>query len=245
MATASPLFSIIVPTFNVAATLSACLGSIAGQSFDDYEVILIDGGSSDGTLEIANSRLPSFGDRLVVHSGRDQGPYDAMNKGVGLASGSWLIFLGADDTLYQTETLAEVAAFIGEHEPSDLVYGDVILRSDSARYAGEFDLDRLLFDVNICHQSIFYRRELFAGIGPYNLRYKLWADWDFNVRCFSNPALVTRYMDLVVADYNDMSGLSSKQDDEFKKRLPRFIVASGVEMIRRRLPVRKSRLSLA
>jgi glycosyltransferase involved in cell wall biosynthesis len=235
----APLFSIIVPTFNVAATLSACLGSVASQTFDNFEVVLIDGGSSDGTLGIANSYLPTFGGRLVIHSGPDQGPYDAMNKGVGLASGAWLIFLGADDTLHQAETLAKVAAFVSEHEPSDLVYGDVMHRSDSARYAGEFDLDRLLFDVNICHQSIFYRRELFASIGPYNLRYKLWADWDFNVRCFSNPALVTRYMDIVVADYNDMSGLSSKQDDEFKKRLPRFIVASGVEMIRRRLPVRK------
>jgi hypothetical protein len=114
-----------------------------------------------------------------------------------------------------------------------------MLRSDSTRYAGEFDLDRLLFDINICHQSIFYRRELFAGIGPYNLRYKLWADWDFNVRCFSNPALVARYMDIIVADYNDMSGLSSKQDQEFKKRLPRFIVAAALEMIRRRLPRRQ------
>jgi glycosyltransferase involved in cell wall biosynthesis len=240
MPTAAPLFSIIVPTFNVAETLSACLSSVAGQTFDDFDVVLIDGGSSDGTLEIANSYSPILGERLAIHSGRDQGPYDAMNKGVGLARGVWLIFLGADDALHEADTLAKVAAFISEHEPSDLVYGDVMLRSDSTRYAGEFDLDRLLFDINICHQSIFYRRELFASIGPYNLRYKLWADWDFNVRCFSNPALVTRYMDIVVADYNDMSGLSSKQDDEFKKRLPRFIVASGVEMIRRRLPARKS-----
>lgn len=239
MSTAAPLFSIIVPTFNMAATLSACLNSAANQTFEDFEVVLVDGGSTDGTAELANS-YASLGGRLVVRSGPDQGPYDAMNKGVGLARGAWLLFLGADDTLHEAETLAKVAAFIGEHAPSDLVYGDVVQRSDSARYAGEFDLDRLLFDVNICHQSIFYRRELFTGIGPYNLRYKLWADWDFNVRCFSNPALVTRYMDIAVADYNDVSGLSIKQDKEFKKRLPRFIVASGMEMIRRRLPARKS-----
>lgn len=239
MPTAAPLFSIIVPTFNVESSLRACFDSIATQTHNDFEVVLVDGASTDGTRDIANSYAPIFDRRLVIHSGPDQGPYDAMNKGIGLAGGAWLIFLGADDTLHEAETLAKVAAFIAENKPSDLVYGDVMLRSDSTRYAGEFDLDRLLFDINICHQSIFYRRELFAGIGPYNLRYKLWADWDFNVRCFSNPALVTRYMDIIVADYNDMSGLSSKQDEEFKKRLPRFIVAAALEMIRRRLPRRQ------
>jgi hypothetical protein len=113
----------------------------------------------------------------------------------------------------------------------------VIFRSTSSRYAGFFDLDRLLFEMNICHQSIFYRRELFAGIGPYNLRYRLWADWDFNIRCFSNPALVTRYMDIVVADYNDMTGLSAREvvDKEFKKRLPVFFWASASEVFGRAL----------
>ncbi|WP_460010556.1 glycosyltransferase family protein, partial [Mycobacterium avium] len=87
-------------------------------------------------------------------------------------------------------------------ETCDLVYGDVVMRSTGTRHAGPFDLDRLLFETNMCHQSIFYRRKLFEGIGPYNLRYPIWADWDFNIRCFSNPALVTCYMDIVVARYN-------------------------------------------
>jgi glycosyltransferase involved in cell wall biosynthesis len=213
---------------------------MASQTCSDFELVLVDGGSTDGTPDIANSYAPSLGGRLVIHCGLDQGPYDAMNHGVGLASGAWLLFLGADDTLYEAETLARVATFIGEHDPSDLVYGDVIMRSSSLRHAGAFDLDRLLFEQNICHQAIFYRRELFAGIGPYNLRYRLWADWDFNIRCFSNPALVTRYMDVVVADYNDMSGLSSAEDEEFKKRLPRFINVSFSEMFRREMePWRK------
>jgi glycosyltransferase involved in cell wall biosynthesis len=232
-----PPFSIIVPTFNVAATLPACLDSIVEQTCDDYELVLVDGGSTDGTADIATGYAQRLS--LVIHCGPDQGPYDAMNHGVELASGEWVLFLGADDTLYQDDTLARVATFISEHEPSDLVYGDVILRSKSSRYAGAFDLDRLLFEQNICHQAIFYRRKLFAGIGPYNLRYRLWADWDFNIRCFSNPALVTRYMGIVVANYNDMSGLSEREDEEFKKLLPRFIGASAKEMIRRKLPSRR------
>lgn len=236
---AVPLFSIIVPTFNVAETMRACLDSIAGQTYTDYELVVVDGGSTDGSVELAKSYESSLDGRLILHSGPDDGPYDAMNNGVGMANGTWVLFLGADDTLYEPETLARVAGFIGEHSPSDLVYGDVIMRSKSSRYAGVFDVDRLLFEQNICHQAIFYRRKLFETIGPYNLRYRLWADWDFNIRCFSNPALVTRYMDIVVANYNDVSGLSMKEDEEFKKRLPRFVGASVREMMRRNLPGRR------
>lgn len=231
----APTFSIIVPTLNVAATLQACLESIIRQTCSDFQVVLVDGCSTDGTLDIANRFAPDLGTRLVTHCGPDENVYDAMNRGVELAAGAWLLFLGADDTLYEADTLARVAAFISEHEPSDLVYGDVILRSSGARHAGVFDLDRLLFEQNICHQSMFYRRELFAGIGPYNLRYSVWGDWDFNIRCFSNPALVIRYMDIVVARWNDMTGLSARAgtDKEFRKRLPRFFWASAPETIGR------------
>lgn len=219
---APPTFSIIIPTLNVATALRVCLDSVARQTRRDFELVLVDGGSTDGTLDIANSFVPDLGSHLIIHCGTDQGVYDAMNRGVDLATGSWLLFLGADDTLYEADTLARVAAFIGEHEPSDLVYGDVVMRSTSFRYGGAFDLDRLLFKRNICHQSIFYRRELFASIGPYNLRYRVLADWDFNIRCFSNPALVTRYMKVVVARFNDLGGLSNTViDREFLKRLPR------------------------
>ncbi|EUA32298.1 glycosyl transferase 2 family protein [Mycobacterium intracellulare 1956] len=160
-----------------------------------------------------------------------------MNRGVGMATGEWVLFLGSDDTLLESATLELVAAFIRSHEPSDLVYGDVVMRSTGARHAGAFDLDRLLFETNLCHQSIFYRRKLFDGIGPYNLRYPVWADWDFNIRCFSNPALVTRYMDIVIAEYNDMTGLSMRQstDREFRKRLPMYFWVAAWETCSRML----------
>lgn len=224
----APRFSIIVPALNMVTTLPACLDSIAQQTCSDFEVVLVDGGSTDGTLDVAHSFTRQLGTRLVIHSGPDHGAYDAMNRGVGMANGKWLLFLGADDTLYEADTLALVAAFIEEHGHSDLVYGDVVLRSTASRCAGAFDLDRLLYDTNMSHQSIFYRREIFDGIGPYNLRYPVCADWDFNIRCFSNPALVTRYMDIVIAQYNDMTGISMSKDKEFMKRLPLYLWTSNL-----------------
>ncbi len=225
------MFSIIIPTLNAAEVLNTCIDSLARQTYTDFELVVVDGGSTDGTREIANNFAAHFGERLSVHCGSDCGVYDAMNRGVSIARGQWLLFLGADDVLYEDDTLAHVASFIADHEPSDLVYGDVIMRSTGSRHAGVFDLDRLLFETNICHQSIFYRRELFAGIGPYNLRYPVWADWDFNIRCFSNPALVTRHMDIVVAEYNDTTGLSMKAgtDREFRKRLPMYFWLAAME----------------
>jgi glycosyltransferase involved in cell wall biosynthesis len=232
---ATPLFSIILPTLNVEATLGICLDRLAEQTFRSFEVLLIDGGSTDGTLAIAEARASSLGSRLAIHRGKDAGVYDAMNRGTALATGDWLLFLGADDALHAKTTLAEVAAFIAANDPCHLVYGDVIMRSDGARYGGVFDLDRLHFEKNLCHQSAFYRRELFARIGPYNLRYKIWADWDFNIRCFANPALAIRHMDIVVADYNDGGGLSQHEDAELKQRLPVFILAAIEPTLREKL----------
>jgi glycosyltransferase involved in cell wall biosynthesis len=225
----SPLFSLIVPTLNVAATLRSCLSSIAEQTFTDFEVVVVDGGSIDETPAILASFAATLGDRLTLLRGEDDGVYPAMNRGVGHARGEWLLFLGADDTLAAGDTLAEVAAFLRGAGPVDLVYGDVVLRSSSARDGGAFDLDRLLFERNLCHQAVCYRRALFATIGPYNPRYRIWADWDFNIRCFANPALVTRHMDIVVANYNDTGGLSMQEDSELKRRLPVFLLPPAHE----------------
>jgi glycosyltransferase involved in cell wall biosynthesis len=219
-----PLFSIIVPTLNVEAMIQRCFSSITQQVFQDFEMVVVDGGSTDRTLESASAFKPLLGSRLAVHVAKDGGVYDAMNRGVGHSRGAWLFFLGADDRLHEVDTLGQVAAFIREHSASQLVHGDVVMLSSSLRDGGAFNLDRLLFERNICHQSIFYRRELFSTIGPYNLRYPIWADWDFNIRCFSNPALVARYMDIIVADYDDTGGLSMKEDVELRKRLPVFIL---------------------
>jgi hypothetical protein len=237
-AVATPLFSVVIPTLNVATTLRACLDSVARQTCGDYEVIIVDGGSTDGSSDIANSFAATLGARVSVHRGPHdsvQGVYDAMNLGVGVATGAWVYFLGAEDTLYEADTLARVATFIEEHQPSDVVYGDVVLRSTSSRWGGVFDLDRLLFEACVCHQSIFYRRELFAGVvGPFN--HRIWADWDFNIRCFSNPALVTRYMDIVVAHHNDATGISATtRDQEIAQRLPTFDRWSALGMFTREL----------
>ena len=223
----SPLFSIIIPTFFTETVIAQCLKSLRRQTHQDYEIVVVDGCSTDKTVEIVSNHREAFGERLVIHSEKDSGVYDAMNKGIGLARGEWLYFLGADDRLHDQKTLQSVAAFIQHYPDSHLVYGDVILGSNSSRYDGVFDLDKLLFQKNICHQAVFYRKTVFDKIGCYNLQYRIWADWDLNIRCFQHPAFVLRHMDIVIAYYNDASGISRQEDPELRKQLPAFISRSA------------------
>ena len=197
--------------------------SLRIQTFTDFEILVLDGGSTDKTVTVISHLVPAFAGRLSLRSEKDAGVYDAMNKGIRVARGEWLYFLGSDDRLHGPDTLQCVKEFISRQQAGDLVYGDVILRSNSSRYAGIFDLDRLLFERNICHQAIFYRRTVFEKIGDYNLRYRIWADWDLNIRCFQHPAFVCRHLDLIVAHYNDTRGVSLAGDPELQKRLPVFL----------------------
>lgn len=222
---AMPLVSFVVPTLNSEAHLARALQSLADQTCSDFEVILSDGASLDDTLLIAQdfaARLPS----LAIDSRPDKGVYDAINRGFGLARGRWVLVLGSDDRIHAPDTLATVAAVLRDSS-ANIVHGDVVVTGLSdlgvavgGRYAGLMSLERLL-TANICQQAIFYRRTLFAELGGFNLRYRVWADWDFNLRAaFRAPP---QWVDLVVSDYST-SGLSSTSSDSlFADELPELI----------------------
>src|SRR4249920_3431468 len=102
----NPFFSIIIPTYNSESSLNKTLDSILSQTFTDFEIILTDGVSKDDTIAIAESYNDS---RLKIHSEPDKGVYDAMNKGMSLATGKWLYFIGSDDYLYNDEVLQTIS----------------------------------------------------------------------------------------------------------------------------------------
>jgi len=104
---ARPLVSVVVPTMNSEAVLGGALQSLAGQVFRDFEVIVSDGASRDGTLALARQAAPAM-PALVVDSRPDRGVYDAINRGVALARGDWVLVLGSDDRLHAPDTLAQV-----------------------------------------------------------------------------------------------------------------------------------------
>jgi len=172
----------------------------------------VDGDSTDNTIEII-SRFQD--DRLKLIVGKDNGVYDAMNKGISIINGDWLYFLGSDDRLKDEFVLEDINKYILKFKPKFLygnvnVIGDTDWAKDGDIYDGEFSKMKI-FQKNICHQAIFYHKQLFHRLGKFNINYKICADWDMNLRCFAN--FKPYYINRIVANFYGGNTSSSNNKD--------------------------------
>lgn len=204
-----PKISAIIVVFNGAKTIEKAIKSVLGQTYKNLELLIIDGASTDGTLEILKDNKT---ENLSWISEPDKGIYDAMNKGIKKATGEWIFFLGADDYFHDNLVLESVFSKLGI-ENIDFIYGNIKSDSYKRLYDGEFNFEKLL-KKNISHQSIFYRKNIFDKMGFYNLKYKTHADWDFNLRCYENEEINIKYVDVVIAEFGK-GGVSSNYDLAF------------------------------
>ena len=214
---AMPLLSIVIPTYNAAMTVRSCLESIARQTtLEGVEVLVQDGNSTDSTREIVQeyAGLPIKFEQVA-----DRGVYDAMNLAVGRSAGRWLYFLGADDELHDQAVLGELLPRLADTN-AHLLQAQAWLKNAGALHGAPTSLDALLHSRNMCHQSVCYRRDLFERLGGYQLRYPIWADWEFNIRCFRWPDLLVEFWPRPLSVYNDQAGLSRNEDPVFRKELP-------------------------
>lgn len=177
-----PFFSVITVTYNAEKYLEATLESIIRQDFRDFELIVIDGQSTDGTAAIIN-RYREHIDTLVVE--KDRGIYDAMNKGIERATGEYVNFMNASDRFYAPPTLRQVhAALTAAKCPVDIAYGKVINVS-SERSQFEYERGKPLSErafflsMPMCHQTMFTRRTLFNEVGLFPLERGVGALYDW------------------------------------------------------------------
>ncbi|MCM1522463.1 MAG: glycosyltransferase [Muribaculaceae bacterium] len=198
----NPLFSIITVTRNAAATLPATLESVRNQTCNLYEFIIVDGNSEDSTIEQArNSGIEGM--KLV--SEPDRGLYDAMNKGLGMAKGDYVIFLNAGDAFHSPDTLKILADVILDNDYPGIVYGQTdIVNSDRVKIAdrhllapSNLTLDSFKQGMVVCHQAFVVLRKL---TGNYNTRYKYSADYEWCIHCLQRSHR-NRYVDLTLIDY--------------------------------------------
>lgn len=200
-----------MPVLDAAVHLNASLGSLVGQRFRDFEIVIVDGGSSDHTPELAASllRAHAIDHRIEVLPG--SGIYQAMNHGVSMAKGAWLYFLGSDDRLVADDVFERIASVLLNVSPQTLlVHGDVWIEAPGYRYGQPWTLPRLL-DRNLSHQSAFYRRVSLVALGiVYDARYPLYADWDYNLHVLSRGRY--HYVPILIASYA-CSGKSSQNID--------------------------------
>ena len=214
-----PLVSIIIVVRNGSTHIEKALTSVLSQEPGLYELIVIDGGSTDGTLDILRRHSDA------IHywvSEPDRGIYDAMNKGVTRANGKYLYFLGSDDVLtVDLEILTSVLT-----DPFTIYYGSV-RTSNSKGSDGPFSVWRIAVST-INHQSIFYPIAAFEN-GAYCLKYKILADWAFNLGCFGNKRLRFQYIPYEIAYYS-LAGISSQVEDE-------AFLRDRLRLIREHLPI--------
>lgn len=175
-----PLISIITAVYDGEKHLEQTIRSVIGQTYDNVEYLIMDGGSTDRSQEI----IRSFDDRIDYwFSGADKGIYDAMNKGIGMAAGELIGLLNADD-YYDPgalETVAEV--YLRNSCLPAIYYGNTyILQEDlGIRYKsyGSIDFRR---GMTVSHQAMFIHRAIYDGVGQYSTRYRLGSDYDFVLR---------------------------------------------------------------
>ncbi|MBK7901060.1 MAG: glycosyltransferase [Betaproteobacteria bacterium] len=189
--------SIITVSYNAEASIVATLRSVAAQTYPHVEHIVIDGASTDSTLECIGGHGAHLA-RLV--SEPDRGIYDAMNKGVRLATGDVIGILNADDVYASDQVLARIAATMAA-EPLDAAYGDVAffspgnptvtVRRYSSRY---FSPARLAWGWMPAHPTLFLRREVFARFGFYRPDFRIAGDYEFVARIFKDGRLRYRYL---------------------------------------------------
>jgi glycosyltransferase involved in cell wall biosynthesis len=211
------IFSIIMATYNCGEKIENTLQSISSQNKELFELIVVDGASTDNTLEC----LKKYESSLTLISEKDDGIYDAFNKGIDIATGKYIYFIGAGDCL-RPGVLEQVKEFLPAETPT-LVYGNcyfVKRKGFDGRKFSSFDFTW----TNICHQGEFYHRSIFDIIGKYDLRYKIFADWMLNLKCFLHRGINERYVPLHIADYQE-GGVSCdlNNDPAFKKDFPRFV----------------------
>lgn len=200
------ILSIITVCLNASNTIEDTLRSVSNQKQQEIEYIVIDGDSTDETIQIIN-KYQNYIDILI--SEEDEGVYDAMNKGISYASGYFIYFLGADDTL-SVDIINKILPILNSNL-NVVHYGNVILNPDLTLYGGKFNKWKL-FHKNIPHQSIFYPRRLFLT-EQFNTHYLVCADWEFNLRIYKKFKFI--YNGLTIATFSQ-GGRSAKGDIYFE-----------------------------
>ena len=200
-----PLISVIMAVFNSADVLEHAIRSVIYQQYENVEFIVIDGGSTDGSVDIFK-KYNNCIDYWV--SEPDDGIYYALNKGIDVSKGDWLYFLGSDDVMINSLHVL-TKKFL---DPFCVYYGDVYYPSSHKLFGGEFSTYRLM-NCQIPHQATFYPRNLFLQ-HKFNTNYISAADYEFNIVCYNNKKFRYEYLPILVALYEDTSGFSTLDLDK-------------------------------
>ena len=214
-----PKFSIITVTYNTGQTVEDTIQSVIAQTYHRIEHIIVDGASTDNTLDV----IEKYRDKIhVLISEPDRGIYDAMNKGMALATGDYLCFLNAGDSFHEADILQQMVHSIRGNELPDVLYGETALVDSNRHFLRMRRLsapEALTWrsfrqGMLVCHQAFFAKRSLSE---PYNLRYRFSADFDWCIRVMKK-AQTLHNTHLVVIDYLEEGTTTRNRKASLKER---------------------------
>jgi len=204
-----PKITIITACYNSEKTIEQTIQSVLNQTYDNIEYIVIDGASTDGTMEI----VEKYRDRIdIIVSEEDDGVYDAFNKGIKVATGDFINFMNADDYFSTSEIIEEIACHIEEHKGVLMIHGNVRAFDERTGHwhfrGGQLILDDFEKGKMCPHQSVFTHKKLFEEFKGFDLKYKILADVDFTIKCFKNYEEKIIYIPIEIACFR-LGGLSN------------------------------------
>lgn len=203
----SPSICIIIAVFNGAKTIQRCIDSIADQSYPNKKLIIIDGGSTDGTVDIIKNNR-----EVIAYwvSEPDRGIAHAWNKGLAQTKSDWILFLGVDDQLHDTNVLSDIATLLSCDSESDLVYGQIVFGDGpyvnnilGSPFKRHIHKRRMM----IPHTGCFQRYSLFEELGKFDESFKVAMDYEFFLR---KPSIKARFVLRLITTMGG-SGMSTQQ----------------------------------
>lgn len=222
-----PCITIITVVYNAKNTIEQSMLSVLNQTYSNIEYIIVDGASTDGTLDIIGKyetqikkgEFSNVSFRYI--SEPDKGIYDAMNKGIDMATGDWVLFLGADDLL-----MSSINDYYNKFIDREVVYyGDVILLPSKQRYGGEFSKYTLSYK-NISQQAIFYPGFLLKQY-HFSLQYPICADYDLNIFLYSKN-IKFEYIGVDISYFSTEGCSWTQRDIAFSKNYYKIIIKLGI-----------------
>lgn len=230
--------SIITINFNNSAGIKKTIESVVNQTYKDFEYIVIDGGSDDGSKEL----IEKYTDKITYWvSEKDKGIYNAMNKGILKAKGEYCLFLNSGDWFCNNEVINQ---FIKINPQEEIVYGNLIKVYSNSKIIIDKGPQRSLITLSdmffgtINHSSSFIKKKLFDKYGLYDEGYKVVSDWAFFLKTIAMNNVSVKYLDLDIV-YFDMTGISNvnkklrdeERSIELKKTLPESLYIDYMQMI--------------
>lgn len=204
-----PIISIITINYNDKVGLERTLKSVTNQTYCDFEYIVIDGGSNDGSKEL----IEQYNNKINYWiSEPDKGVYNAMNKGISKANGEYLLFLNSGDEFYNLNVLKENLKFIHTH---DLIYFNINVVAEQDNYIKKYPSKisfSYLYNDTLPHPATFIKKSLFEKVGLYDEHFKIVSDWKFFILALVKYNATYQYVDAVFSIFY-FDGISSRKEN--------------------------------